>query len=84
MLETKVLKGQERPGAISHHTSVVWNSTMYLYGGSKASGEENKSLEDDNEEKLQTNFHFDPETKLTEDLGDYHSKQDQFTRNQNV
>jgi len=44
MLETKVLKGQERPGAISHHTSVVFGDTMYLYGGSKASGEENKSL----------------------------------------
>jgi hypothetical protein len=44
MLETKVLKGQERPGAISHHTSVVFDNTMYLYGGSKASGEENKSL----------------------------------------
>ena len=44
LLETKVSKGQERPGAISHHTCVVWNGMMYLYGGSKASGEENNSL----------------------------------------
>ena len=29
------------PGAISHHTSVVFNERMYLFGGSKANGEEN-------------------------------------------
>ena len=29
------------PGAISHHTSVVFNERMYLFGGSKANGDEN-------------------------------------------
>lgn len=32
------------PGAISHHTSVVYNERMYLFGGSKMSGEENKNF----------------------------------------
>ena len=30
------------PGAISHHTSVVFNDRMYLFGGSTANGDENK------------------------------------------
>jgi N-acetylneuraminic acid mutarotase len=30
------------PGAISHHSSVVYNDRMYLFGGSKANGEENQ------------------------------------------
>lgn len=29
------------PGAIAHHTSIVFNERMYLFGGSKANGEEN-------------------------------------------
>lgn len=32
------------PGAISHHSSVVYNDRMYLFGGSKANGEENKKF----------------------------------------
>ena len=32
------------PGAISHHSSVVYNERMYLFGGSKANGEENKKF----------------------------------------
>eukprot|EP00347_Sterkiella_histriomuscorum_P006674 403351868 len=32
------------PGAISHHTSVVFNERMYLFGGSKANGEENSKF----------------------------------------
>ena len=32
------------PGAISHHTSVVFGDKMYLFGGSKGNGEENKHL----------------------------------------
>lgn len=44
MLQTKDAKGVKGPGAISHHTSVVWNNKMYLYGGSKANSEENLDL----------------------------------------
>ena len=32
------------PGAISHHTSVVYNDRMYLFGGSKSNGEENRNF----------------------------------------
>ena len=35
----KETKGEHCPGALSHHTSVVYNDKMYLYGGSYASGE---------------------------------------------
>ena len=38
LLETKGV----HPGAISHHTSIVHGDKMYLFGGSKASGKENK------------------------------------------
>ena len=30
---------QGQPGALSHHSSVVYNEKMYLFGGSYASGE---------------------------------------------
>ena len=36
----KETKG-DSPGALSHHTSVVYNDKMYLFGGSYASGEQN-------------------------------------------
>ena len=32
------------PGAISHHSSIVYNDKMYLFGGSKSSGSENKNF----------------------------------------
>lgn len=37
-------KGQQNPGAISHHSSVVYGDRMYLYGGSKSNGEEPNQL----------------------------------------
>jgi hypothetical protein len=33
--------GREIPGALSHHTSVVFGEKMYLFGGSKENGKEN-------------------------------------------
>lgn len=44
LLQTKAIKGSEVPKALSHHTSVVWNGAMYVYGGCKASGEENQTI----------------------------------------
>ena len=44
MLKTSAAKGSEIPKALSHHTSVVWNGNMYVYGGCKASGEENQTI----------------------------------------
>lgn len=35
-------QGAVKPDAISHHTSVVHKDKMYMFGGSKASGLENK------------------------------------------
>ena len=32
------------PGAISHHSAVVYNDRMFLFGGSKSSGAENKNF----------------------------------------
>ena len=32
------------PGAVSHHSSVVYGDKMYLFGGSKENGEENPHL----------------------------------------
>jgi hypothetical protein len=32
------------PGAVSHHTSVVFGDKMYLFGGSKSNGDENKNF----------------------------------------
>lgn len=39
-LETK---GAVKPGPLAHHTSVVYNDKMYLYGGNKE-GEENQKF----------------------------------------
>jgi hypothetical protein len=33
--------GRENPGALSHHTAVVFGDKMYLFGGSKENGSEN-------------------------------------------
>ena len=46
-------KGNVHPGAISHHTSIVYSDKMYLFGGSKASGQENKHFYSFNIDKLQ-------------------------------
>jgi hypothetical protein len=32
------------PGAISHHSSIVFGDKMYLFGGSKSTGLENKNF----------------------------------------
>ena len=45
-------KGNVHPGAISHHTSIVYSDKMYLFGGSKASGQENKHFYSFNIDKL--------------------------------
>jgi len=34
----------QSPGAIAHHTSVVYNDRMYLFGGSTSNGTENQRL----------------------------------------
>lgn len=49
---TAASKGNKRPGAISHHTSVVYGERMYMFGGSKASGIENNEFWALNIEKL--------------------------------
>lgn len=36
------MKGDERPGPLAHHTSVVLNDKMYLYGGSNLETENGK------------------------------------------
>jgi hypothetical protein len=39
LLETK---GVEKPGFLAHHSSVVYNDKMYLFGGSNLENENNK------------------------------------------
>ena len=43
-MQTKPSKDNKRPDAISHHTSVVYGERMYMFGGSKASGQENSAF----------------------------------------
>lgn len=45
-------KGSDTPGPISHHTSVVYGDKMFLFGGSRENGEENRHLFQLNMEKL--------------------------------
>lgn len=33
-----------KPVAIAHHTSIVFNERMYLFGGSHANGEDNRKF----------------------------------------
>ena len=35
------MTGREIPGALSHHSSVVFGDKMYLFGGSRENGKEN-------------------------------------------
>jgi hypothetical protein len=36
--------GTKVPGRISHHTGLVFQDKMYLFGGSKNSGDENETM----------------------------------------
>ena len=36
--------GTKVPGKISHHTGLVYQDKMYLFGGSKNSGDENETM----------------------------------------
>ena len=44
LVDTKGVKFEHVPLAIAHQTSVVQDSKMYMFGGSRASGVENKSF----------------------------------------
>ena len=39
LIETK---GDEKPGCLAHHSSVVYGDKMYLFGGSNTQSENNK------------------------------------------
>lgn len=36
------MKGDEKPGPLAHHTSVVFNDKMFLFGGSNLETDNNK------------------------------------------
>ena len=45
MLNTKCPKGvNANPGSISHHSSVMFERSMYLFGGNQKNGEENNTI----------------------------------------